>query len=92
MGTASCFHCLACWEPELRVHLQVECRGSVRAPPALSTCSRRPCSPWSPSPGRGRPTGESVRLTLTSWPLLLFLCPSQEQLVKSLLGRKGRDS
>lgn len=92
MGTASCFHCLACWEPELRVHLQVECRGSVRAPPALSTCSRRPCSPWSPSPGRGRPTGESVRLMLTSWPPPAVPLSLPGAAGEVLLGRKGRDS
>lgn len=30
MGTASCFHCLACWEPELSVRLQVCAVGSLR--------------------------------------------------------------
>lgn len=45
MGTASCFHCLACWEPELSVHLQVCAVGSLRLQAFPSCPQHLPTAP-----------------------------------------------
>ena len=47
MGTTSspCFHCLASWEQELSVHLQVACRcAPMRGPRSLPSSPQH--SPW----------------------------------------------
>lgn len=100
------FHCPACWEPELSVHLQVACLLICEAGRPWSLI---PSFPQHLLPACLSPHPEPLNPPFIPWqsqapwedcgadvsllsPFLLLLCHSQGRLLKFLLEWNGRDS